>query len=62
MHSKPMQFLSKVMSWEGISVGFIAIAIAFIVAGCSTKWEQKVGDYTASVYWGADFEEHKENE
>jgi hypothetical protein len=56
-----MQLLAKLISWEGISVGFVAIAIAFIVAGCSTKWEQKVGDYTASVYWGADFEEN-ENE
>ena len=60
MHSKPMQFLAKAMSWEGISVGLVAIVIAFIMAGCSTKWEQKVGDYTATAHWGVDFKETKD--
>jgi len=55
-----MQFLAKVISWEGISVGFVAITIAFIMAGCSTKWEQQVGDYTATAHWGVDFKETKD--
>lgn len=60
MHSKPSQFLARLAGWEGIIGLLIFLAVIGTVAGCSTKWEQKVGDYTASAHWGVDFEETKD--
>lgn len=54
--------IGRLISWEGVAMGLIAMAVILVMSGCSTKWEQKVGDYEASVYWGADFKEHKEDE
>lgn len=61
MHSKPMQFLARLAGWEGfIGTLVLVVVMAAFMMGCSTKWEQKVGDYTASAHWGVDFEETKD--
>lgn len=62
MNGKPMKFLARLAGWEGfIGTGILLVVLA-LMAGCSTKWEQNVGDYKASVYWGADFEEQNKDE
>jgi len=60
MNSRPMKFLARLAGWEGfIGIGILLVVLA-LMAGCSTKWEQKVGDYTATAHWGVDFEEAKD--
>ena len=60
MNSRPMKFLARLAGWEGfIGIGILLVVLA-LMAGCSTKWEQKVGDYTATAHWGVDFEETKD--
>ena len=61
MHSKVSQFLARLAGWEGF-IGTLVLVLVLGVAmlGCSTKWEQQVGDYTASAHWGVDFEENED--
>jgi hypothetical protein len=58
--NKLERFVNYLISWEGIILMFLAVVFLTLM-GCSTKWEQNVGDYKATAHWGVEFEE-KEDE
>lgn len=53
---------NRSISWEAIILGVIAITTVAIMSGCSTKWEQNVGDYKATAHWGVEFEEKEDSD
>lgn len=58
--NKIEKFTNGLLSWEGIILMILAF-MTLSLMGCSTKWEQSVGDYKATAHWGVEFEE-KEDE
>lgn len=44
----------RVLSWEAVIIGVIALTTIMLLSGCATHMESKVGDATFHLGWGVE--------